>query len=162
MSLVFALQLLSSRIERDYGISVPGRQNGRFCPWQQGCTFVELFGGRGCTPSPPRWRWNGHFVFVCLMWAVKLQGPRQGQLSPRTTATIVYTFAYTCVHGPSAPRCKLCGWICVLCVDLGKRVKTHPLWKFLECQWSMLAFLHGEGFPQTANIDLRHIVPFII
>lgn len=62
------------------------------------------------------------------MWAVKLQGPRQGQLSPRTTATIVYMFAYTCVHGPSAPRCKLCGWICVLCVDLGKRVKT-PLMK---------------------------------
>lgn len=50
-------------------------QNGIFCPWQQGHTFVWLFGGEGCTPPPPPcWRWNGHFVFVYLMWAVKLQG----------------------------------------------------------------------------------------
>lgn len=98
-------------------------QNGIFCPWQQRRAFVLLFGGEGRTPSPPCWHWNGHFVFVCLMWAVKPQCQRQGQLSHRTAATIVCMFAYTCVHGPAAPRCKLCGWKCAFCLVLGVRKK---------------------------------------
>lgn len=52
-------------------------------------------------------------------------------------------FAYTCVHVPSAPRCKLCGGKCVFCVVFGKIwTGTWPanVWKCLECQLFVLAF----------------------
>lgn len=60
-----------------------------------------------------RQRWNGHFVFVYLMCALKRL--KEGQLFQRTVTTIVWTFACTCVHGLSAPRCKRFNWKCVLC-----------------------------------------------
>lgn len=72
----------------------------------------------------------------------KTAGQRQGQLSHGTAATIVCMFAYTCVHGPSAPRCKLCGWnvCCVLIWGNLDRRAPADIWKCLECQLFMLAF----------------------
>lgn len=100
--------------------SVCWLQNGIFCPWQQGHTFVCFFWWRGLHATTTLLTLKWTFCPCVFNVSSKTAGQRQGQLSHRTAATIVCMFAYTCVHGPSAPICKLCGWICVFCLDLGK------------------------------------------
>lgn len=81
--------------------------NGIFCPWQQGCTFVWLFGGKGCTPPPPCWCWNGHFVFVYLMAAVKLQGRDKGNcpIEQQQQLSIYLLIHVFLVHQPPDANC---------------------------------------------------------
>lgn len=87
--------------------SVCWLQNGIFCPWQQWRTFVWLFGGEGCTPPPPCWRWNGHFVFVYLMWAVKLHGRDKGNcpIEQQQQLSVCLPIHVFMVHQPPDAYC---------------------------------------------------------
>lgn len=111
-------------------------QNGIFCPWQQGRTFVWLFGGEGLhatTTTLLTLKWT--FCLCVSNVSSKTAGQRQEQLSPRTAATIVCMFAHTCVHGPTAYTYKLCGRKCVFLCVLGKiwTAITEDIWKCQEC-----------------------------
>lgn len=137
--------------------SVCWLQNGIFCPWQQGHTFVWLFGGDGCTPPPsPCCSWKWTFCLCVFNASNKTAAQRQGQLSHRTAATIVCMFAYTCVHGPSAHRCKLCvrGFLLGFLENLDWN-STSCIWKCQECELFMFAFgmwVSGiKDFPQTTS-----------
>lgn len=87
--------------------SVCWLQNGIFCPWQQWHTFVWLFGGEGCTPPPPCWCWNGHFVFVYLMWAVKLHGRDKGNcpIEQQQQLSVCLPIHVFMVHLPPDANC---------------------------------------------------------
>lgn len=149
--------------------SVCWLQNGIFCPWQQGHTFVWLFGGDGCTPPPsPCCSWKWTFCLCVFNASNKTAAQRQGQLSHRTAATIVCMFAYTCVHGPSAHRCKLCvrGFLLgfwkiwtetAQAVFENARNVSYSCLR-LACGWVGLRI----SPKQQANIDIRQIVLFII
>lgn len=140
------------------------QQNGIFCPWQQGCTFVWLFGGEGYTPSPPCWRWNGHFVFVYLMWAVKLQGrdkancpvEQQQQLS---ICLLIHVFM---LHQPPDANCVVEN-VCSVWIwgNLGWNITLF------ENAWNVsYSCLHlcmiKDFLKQQANVDIWQIVLFII
>lgn len=95
--------------------SVCSLQNGIFCPWQQGHTFVWLFGGEGYTPPPLCRCWNGHFVFVYLMWAVKLQGRDKGNcpMEQQQQLSVCLPLHVFMAHRP--PHANCVAEMCVLC-----------------------------------------------
>lgn len=140
--------------------SVCWLQNGIFCPWQQGHTFVWLFGGEGCTPPPLCCCWNGHFVFVYLMWAVKLQARDKGNcpMEQQQQLSVCLPIHVFMVHQPPDANCV--AEMCVFCVDLGKFGPRSTSWH-LEmpgmsvihaCVWHV-----GEwdwGFAQRNNMQI--------
>lgn len=118
--------------------------------------FCLAFWWRGLHATTTLLTLKWTFCLCVFNVSSKTAGQRQGQLSHRTAATIVCMFAYTCVHGPSAPRCKLYGWKCVFCLDLGKfGLEQHQLTFENACNVSYSCIWHvGEwnsGFQITSK-----------
>ena len=117
-------------------------QNGIFCPWQQGHTFVWLFGGEGCTPPPPACLLTLKWTFCLCVFNVsrKTAGTETRAIVPwNSSSNCLYVCLYMCSWAVSPQMNTV--WL-KMCLDLGKfgsGSAAADIWKCKECQLFMLA-----------------------